>query len=788
MKASLTSLTQKSALLLAMLSVASNGLGRDHFRFSSVSAKNPKMELTSYERGRDTICYPCEMPGGVTFSGRFGDNVTEGQVDMLAPLNDPYNSGIATFLMLNYLHSDYGQESFGIGLGSRWMMENLNSVAGFRIHGDFSDTALNNSVSQLNFGFDLFHAKGIDLHANYYLPTSRSQRQTYRMDESSTSSEYYTNEYGDDPYAAENRILQEYSTEEVERTTTTEISRLLQQFERGREGGDIRLVFDLLGKECGPKVRGMIGGYAYDGLYSDSLFGAMAGIYAYPVQGLQFGVEYYGDDELYGDNWVATVGATIKTDFQNMFRPSQWGNGGSNPYAPDSKNSGKFCAPAPRSDYLASRMYANAPRMNRPVLERSALTEDLSARVVVENTSETVVNTTSGTKVLLDNVIFVNNGAAVGNGIQAGAAGGNGTAEAPVDTIQGGTAALAANLGGVGNVYVQGGGAAYNEVVEAGFGAGAGVTSVAYHSSFKGIEGCEAKFFGGNTPRAQVVGGFELTNLSYGQVSGFDISGGNSVDQGITSTNNETIDINCNIISGVVDAGIVVINDSVANGSVTINENIVTNTGTDGINVALIGAGNALDLDIADNTVTDAQGIGIYVESGDDSQINVSRIDNNIVERSGVAGIVAEAEDDSTIRVDSMRGNEINGITRMIDPDDAASEGGAAIGFYAGNNATVVAANVSENRIGETTPLARGTGAGNIDAQHGFRIYENGAGASVVISGEDNIVNWDGPAAGVAGESGNSVFATGDTISAGAGGFEVNNANAIFGADPYRLD
>ncbi|MDA7922432.1 hypothetical protein N9B73_11800 [Verrucomicrobiales bacterium] len=106
--------------------------------------------------------------------------------------------------------------------------------------------------------------------------------------------------------------------------------------------------------------------------------------------------------------------------------------------------------PAPRSDYLASRMYANAPRMNRPVLERSEFTEDLSARIVTQEVSETVVNTTEGTKVLLDNVVFVNNGAAVGNGIEAGTAVGNGTAEAPVDTIQGGTAALVASLGRVG--------------------------------------------------------------------------------------------------------------------------------------------------------------------------------------------------------------------------------------------------------------------------------------------------------------------------------------------------
>ncbi|MEC5125279.1 inverse autotransporter beta domain-containing protein [Verrucomicrobiales bacterium BCK34] len=756
MNPTLSSLTQKAAASLVLLSLATNSFGRDRIRFSSSSAKNPKMELVSYERNRDLISYPCETPGGVTFGGRFGDGTTEGQVDMLAPLNDPYNSGIATFLMLNYLHSDYGQESFGVGLGTRWMMDSINSVAGFRIHGDFSDTQLNNSISQLNFGFDLFHAKGFDLHANYYLPTSRSQRQTYRMDESSTSSEYFTNEYCEDPYAAENQIRQNYTYEEVERTTTTDISRLLQQFERGREGGDIRLVFDLLGNECGPKVRGMIGGYAYDGLYSDSLFGAMAGVYALPLPGLQFGVEYYGDDDLYGSNWVATVGATIKTDFQNMFRPAQWGKGGSNPYAPDCKNSGKYSIPAPQSDYLASRMYATAPRMNRPVLERSDVTE--VSRVVNREVSETVVGTESGTNVLLDNVIFVNNGGAVGNGIQAGAGGGNGTAEAPVDTIQGGTSALIANFGGVGNVYVQGGGAAYNEVVEAGFGAGAGVTSVSYYSSFKPIEGGKGMNFGGDTARAQVVGGFELSNLSYGQVSGFDITGGNSNDHGITATNNDIIDINCNIITGVTDSGILVFNDSgVRSASVT------------------------------ENTVNNAGNIGIAFATENDAQLTITNLDDNTVVAPQTAGIVMEAYDTSNIQVDSMRRNSVDGVAATVAPNDLASSGGAAYGFYAADTASIVAENVSENRAGDTTPLARGTGAGNFDANHGFRIYEDGAGASIVISGEDNVITWDG-AAGAPGTRGNSVFATGDTIAAGAGGFEVNNASAIFNTDPYRLD
>jgi hypothetical protein len=191
---------------------------------------------------------------------------------------------------------------------------------------------------------------------------------------------------------------------------------------------------------------------------------------------------------------------------------------------------------------------------------------------------------------------------------------------------------------------------------------------------------------------------------------------------------------------------------------------------------------------VANNTVRNTTGVGIYVRSVNDAEISVTQMDNNTVENPNFAGIVYEATNDSTIRVNSMRGNRVDGLNRLIDPADNASTG-AGIGFFADDNATIVTTNVSENRIAETTPLARGTGAGNTDAQHGFRVYEDGAGAgaSIAISGQDNVVNWDGPAAAPE-DGGNSVFATGDTIAAGAGGFEVNNASAIFNTDPYRLD
>ena len=90
--------------------------------------------------------------------------------------------------------------------------------------------------------------------------------------------------------------------------------------------------------------------------------------------------------------------------------------------------------------------------------------------------------TTSKRKVVETDVIFVNNGGAVGNGIQAGSAGGDGTAENPIDSINGGANLVQTQLGGKGTVYVQESGNTYGETVivdSSGFSTGEPRTPVA---------------------------------------------------------------------------------------------------------------------------------------------------------------------------------------------------------------------------------------------------------------------------------------------------------------------
>ncbi|MEM7697421.1 MAG: right-handed parallel beta-helix repeat-containing protein, partial [Verrucomicrobiota bacterium] len=784
------------ALVFAFFSLISTSFGADSFRFSGKSKAPVSIEPCSI--------YPCEMPGPVTLTGRFGESLVEGQADLIFPLNTPpLEGGLATFGMLSYLRNDYGQESYSLGLGARWLLTEANAVMGYRIHGDFAETALENQVNQLAFGFDLFHGKGWDFHTNFYVPVSSERSRRIDGSRTDVSESQIRNETYYDPYATGHQVRQGYEYETTTRTVTTDLSQVLQQREKGRAGGDARFLFDVYGKACGPKVRAMLGAYYYEGHFSDEIFGAMTGLYFIPSPGLQVGAEYYGDDELYGDHWIATVGASIPTD--SIFNPGKWGR---KEPAYSGYVGGKGYTPAAahcQTDYLTSRLYANAPRLARPVTDVE--TTVISEEIVSQSVSETVT-VEVGEKVIQDDVMFVNNGAAVGNGVNAGTAGGDGTAENPFDTIQAGADGVATTFGGSGTVYVQGGtGNTYTETINVGHGGSpaAGVTDIAFVTSLKGFQACGGLVFGGDTVLADLAGGFDLRNLNSAQVTGFSITGGtaNAGPAGVPDTgaaggygilayNVQNFVASCNTISGVSDRGILLFNDSVSNGAASITENTIdlagAPAGVNGIEAVVVGVGNRLGVDIIDNNILNAPDCAIHLESFDNALLQATNVSNNTINGAGNVGISIIGNDTSTIQIDQLSGNTVNGTVARVDPALTTTTTAASVRVEANDSANISLSNVTGNQFGNTTALARGTGAGNADAEHGFRFLETGAGSSITVSGSGNTVNWDGPAAGAAGDSGNSVFATGDTVNAGALGFQVNSAAAIFDTDPYRLD
>ncbi len=758
--------------------------------------------------GADACLFPCETPYPLTVTGRFGESYLEGQVDLMIPLGGVSSSGVAPFSLLSYNRNDYGAETLSLGLGARWINYDLNSVLGFRIHGDLHETAAGNQYSQLGLGFDLFHGSGFDIHANYNFALDSGTRRSYRTSSQSSSTSEFDRVTGQrtdvyDPYAQGHQILQDClhydSIDTVNQTTTTNISRFFQEFERGREGGDIRMVFDVAkhtprifagkgGKQIVPqdnchvpKLRGMVGGYYYDSHYGDSFAGVMAGMNAHLAPGLTVGVEYYADEELYGENWLGTVGVSVPV--QHIFNPREFG-----------RNLFKSPTDCSSNDYLASRMYAGAPRLTRPILEQSGPIEDVSQQIVDVTVSEQVVGsrevlTSTETAVIQDDVVFVNNGAAVGNGIagQTGLGIGDGTAENPGFTIQEGANLVASELGGSGTVYVQESGNVYAETVEVGTlsngsnpNANAStVSEIHFTSSFKGIEGKEGRVFGGDTERVQVEGGFDLRNdlgnevLNTASVTGFHVTGGIAnappggfSNYGILSGNVANFTANCNIVESAT-RGIVYNNWTGSAGTVDIFDNIVDNTFRESIRIESQGIGTEIQAAVYDNAVSNNGVFGIIFDTMDGASVVDGIVNNNIIENTGKIGLYFLTRDGNS----SMSFNEVNGNQFINQGGDGVymltfGDSSLQVAEFSGNTfdnilesgfeiqrdntATVEVSNITDNTFTNITDAAfsavyYGTAGGNTTLTNisnntfdtvgnGIQIWNEADGQNVVVA------------------------------------------------------
>ncbi|MDF1751554.1 MAG: right-handed parallel beta-helix repeat-containing protein [Verrucomicrobiales bacterium] len=549
--------------------------------------------------------------------------------------------------------------------------------------------------------------------------------------------------------------------------------------EQGRSGGDVRIAAPVPLVNNFIPTRAHVGGYFYDGEFMPDLSGIMAGIEMSPFAGVKIGAEYYADKEFFGENVIFTAGVSIPLD--NIFNPRELGRGLAGIFqSRNTEESNRFFD-------LASRAGRSAPRRNWVMTEAGI----------------------SETKTILSDVIFVNNGGAVGNGILAGSAGGNGTAERPVDTIQGGAGALVTQLGGSGTVYVQAGtyASAADQNIEVGFGDGAGVSNVVFTSSFKPVAGCGGLNFGGDTGLAIVNnGGFDLRGGATGSVTsatiqGFEIvSGLGGAGNGIAISNVENVIINCNTIRNTGDSGISFLAGNFA-GSITdniiadnsqygiriydadnnglISGNTITGSSSNaihfnnGVNNGSItsntisgNVGSAIHMGngdntgvIAGNTITANMGQGIFLHNGDNTgQIagntiigNENGIFLNNGENSGrISGnIIADSTEYGIDMANADNSGFISGNTIT-----GSTENG--IHFNAGTNSGSISGNTISNNTGSAIHMNQGANTGFI------------ANNSITDNGGQGIYMHD---------ANNTGTISGNTISRNLNGIYLNNGN-----------
>ena len=303
-----------------------------------------------------------------------------------------------------------------------------------------------------------------------------------------------------------------------------------------------------------------------------------------------------------------------------------------------------------------------------------------------------VVAEGQGQVVLADDVVFVNNGGAVGNGIQAGdtiANGANGTAEHPFNTVTEGAtvAGTNANAGGkVWTVYTQGGtGFDYTGTVNV-------TGSTRFLSSFHPLMGAGGTQFGGGTVRPILNGRFLATSIPFLQITAYDVRASGFASVGVTNvqelivtenllanpTGGSPVTVNTNgatvaqsLVSGnritgtVGNPAIFFSNFGTSSQTATVAGNEIDGNYINGMSFGTIGGGT-IHATVRDNTLTGSySGAGIAA-SASSSGVGVSNVHvdafNNTLSGTFVAGIRYQSSGSGTSSVGgTAQGNVLDG-------------------------------------------------------------------------------------------------------------------------------
>jgi hypothetical protein len=496
----------------------------------------------------------------------------------------------------------------------------------------------------------------LELRGNYYIPMTGEKlydRQVTAQTFSSSSTSLSTqgSVYGD-PYAAGNSILQPYSSQTLATTTTrtTTVRTVTELFEKGMEGWDAELSLLTPWLDQWIDLR-FTGGYlSFDNQPfgpkdgpTGPVHGWKAGVELRPVPAVVLGTTWYEDKRFAGSNWVFSAQLQIPMD-------KTW------------KDAFKM-----RRRHLVEHLAEPVHRQNDAIKVGNREDQESTTTSSMQRVTR-VVSQTATNLVLKDDIIFVNNGGAVGNGIQAGSATGNGTAEHPVNTVQAGANLAGANSsshpGHVWTAYVQGGGPVYTEQVTT-------TGSSHYFGSSEIIQGMGGKSFGGGqspfVDGSIVANGGTNPSVRTVSVQGFIVLHGSMGDgtSPIDMTSVPNVTISHNNVLEAYGAGISVVALAPGTTNALINSNFVVGWQGVGISLAALGGGSSLNARILYNNVASpgSTGTGIGVLSkgspGFGSQSKVTIVGNIVAFNQGGPGISIESDGNGTTLAANVSGNSI---------------------------------------------------------------------------------------------------------------------------------
>lgn len=365
------------------------------------------------------------------------DAYIDGHFSITAPVfsdigRDGTLGGNVVFIEPYISWGEQGEVATSLGLGFRHLFNQQPLAAlqqpsagllaeglmlGGNVFLDMLDTQTDNRFWQLGFGLEVA-TRYLELRANYYQPLTGRQEGEPILQREVQRCTFLTS--GKEPFATGHTIQQDVTFTTYDFYTDY----LFRTYEEGLEGWDAEAALLVPGLDQWCELW-LIGGY---GSFENKPFGPQiagtgevsgwkAGVEFRPVPQMVLSATWFEDERLSGGEWLYGLSLQLPLD-------------------PEPGNTGKSWwrrlkdTLRPRSRHLAERSAVPVHRQNAAIKVGNSISEP----EVTQYTK--VVSEVEKRVVVRDDVIFVNNGGAQGNGIAAHGAVEDGTAERPYDTIQ----------------------------------------------------------------------------------------------------------------------------------------------------------------------------------------------------------------------------------------------------------------------------------------------------------------------------------------------------------------
>ncbi|MCF6314266.1 MAG: inverse autotransporter beta domain-containing protein [Verrucomicrobiales bacterium] len=316
---------------------------------------------------------PAWTAGNVGKGIKFNSEFVEGNLFFLYPFSNSIGEGGtmdgSTFFVESYnTWASGGELGASLGLGYRRLISNQSvseamSVTDPGLLGegvfvganafiDYARTGNGGNFWQAGLGLEA-GSRYVEFRANYYIPLSNENVIGSRTTTSSSTSS---------STAATSRAVR------TTKTTTTTRS-VFETYEEALEGWDVEVAVLVPGLDRYMDMQLIAGYYGYTGdrQATSNIDGLRLGIEARPVPNLVVGATWFESDQLYRDNWLASVSIEIP-----------WGQG--------EMRDMLASVFRPRRRHLAERMFKIVRRKN------SAIT---SSGVTEENTSNSTSSSTT---------------------------------------------------------------------------------------------------------------------------------------------------------------------------------------------------------------------------------------------------------------------------------------------------------------------------------------------------------------------------------------------------------